>query len=103
MFMPTAPEPAEPDGDGRTEETAGAARPAPDADIPGELLPLAERAAELRVEREELSIGLHQVVLREVWIEAQAVAMERRLSFEEGLAAILADEERRRAATEAGD
>lgn len=94
MFAAPPARPAEPEGDGRTEETAGAARPDPGADIPAELLPLAERAAELRIAREEHSFALMSVVLREVWIEAQALAMEQRLDFEEGLAAVVADEER---------
>lgn len=76
----------EPAGEGRTAETAGAARPHPAADIPAELLPMATRAAELRLERESLSIRLLDVVLREVWIEAQALAMEDRTSFADALA-----------------
>lgn len=73
------------DGEGRTEETAGAARPPPHRDIPPELIELATRAAELRIEREGLSMRILEVVLREVWIEAQALAMEERVGFDEAL------------------
>ena len=72
-------------GEGRTEDTAGAARPDPENDIPPELLDLATRTAELRVEREQHSIRVLGVVLREVWIEAQALAMEHRLGFDQAL------------------
>ncbi|MEX2581709.1 MAG: hypothetical protein WD766_00410 [Gemmatimonadota bacterium] len=90
---------AAPDGDGRTEETAGAARPPPAADIPPELMDAATRAAELRIEREELSIRVMDVVLREVWIEAQAIAMEERLSFQVAMDRIV-DAERERTLSE---
>lgn len=79
--------PAQP-GDGRTRETAGAARPAPERDIPPELLDLATRIAELRVEREQHSIRVLPVVLREIWIEAQALAMEERVGFDTALEAL---------------
>ena len=84
MHVP-APRLAEPAGEGRTAETAGAARPHPAADIPADLLPIATRAAELRIEREGLSLRLLDVVLREVWIEAQALAMEEGTTFESAL------------------
>jgi hypothetical protein len=73
------------EGEGRTEETAGAAHPPAREDIPPELLEQVERTAELRIEREGHSIRLLDVVLREVWIEVQVEAMERRLSFEAAL------------------
>jgi hypothetical protein len=84
MYRASAPS-AEPVGEGRTEETAGAARPSAREDIPPELLDLAQRTAELRIEREGFSIRILDVVLREVWIEAQALAMERRVSFEDAM------------------
>lgn len=78
--------------DGRTEETAGSARPDARLDIPAELLPLAERAAEMRIQREELSTRLLDVVLREIWIEAQAIAMDQRLDWTGALERIVEDE-----------
>lgn len=91
-------EPAPPPPDeGRTPETAGAAMPPPEADIPEELLGLAERAAELRRDREGLSVGLLEVVLRRVWIEAQAEAMSREIGFGEALERILEAEQARAA------
>ncbi len=81
--------------DGRTEATAGAVLLTPEADIPGDLLPLARRGAELRRTREGLSVGLLQVVLRRVWIEAQARAMDQRVSFGAALEHIVRDEELR--------
>jgi len=85
MHLP-APRPgARVEGEGRTEETAGAARVPPREDIPPELLDQAERTAERRIEREGHSIRLLDVVLREVWIEVQALAMEERLTFDEAL------------------
>jgi hypothetical protein len=80
------------EGDGRTEATAGAATPAPMDDIPPDLLEEATRVAELRVEREGLSVRVLEVVLREVWIETQALAMEERITFEAALQLVLADE-----------
>ncbi|HUE95893.1 MAG TPA: hypothetical protein VMN39_04510 [Longimicrobiaceae bacterium] len=77
--------PARSEGDGRTNATSGAARPPPEDDIPAELLELATRTAELRIEREGLSSRVLDVILREVWIEAQAAAMETRTSFAAGL------------------
>jgi hypothetical protein len=84
------------EGEGRTEETAGAAHPPARDDIPPELLERVERTAELRIERESLSIRLLDVVLREVWIEIQAEAMERRISFEAALQRVWEAEMRRR-------
>ncbi|HEX2095635.1 MAG TPA: hypothetical protein VHG28_24775 [Longimicrobiaceae bacterium] len=92
MFAPTPQRPQE-KGDGRTPETAGAAYLHPEADIPDELLPLARRAAELRRTREHLSLSLMEVVLRGIWIEAQAAAMSEGASFEEALRRIVEDEE----------
>ena len=79
-------------GEGRTEETSGAARPSPHVDIPPELLEFAIRVAERRIEREGLSLRIRDVVLREIWIEAQALAMERRIDFGAGLEQIMASE-----------
>jgi hypothetical protein len=81
----TTPDPTE----GRTPETASAAQPPPAADIPPELLPLASQVAELRRDREGLSVGLLEVVLRRVWIEAQATAMDERIPFETALDRLL--------------
>lgn len=81
-MLPLPQAPAPPEGDGRTPETAGAARPSPRDDIPSELMAELTRAAEARIEREGLSFRILDVVLREVWIEAQALAMEERISFE---------------------
>lgn len=91
MWAPAPPSKRE-HPDGRTPETAGAAYVAPEADIPDELLPLARRAAELRRTREGLAVSLMEVVLRGVWIEAQALAMDRRLTFEDALDRIAAAE-----------
>lgn len=77
---------------GRTAETAGAARPSPLSDIPAALLGTARHAVELRLAREGLSVRLEEVVLREIWIDAQARAMEKRTSFELALEEILAEE-----------
>ena len=93
MWAPPSSRPKREQGEGRTPETAGAAYVAPEADIPGELLPVARRAAELRRTREGLAVSLMEVVLRGVWIEAQAAAMGERVSFEEALQRIVADEE----------
>jgi hypothetical protein len=81
------------DPDGRTAETAGAALPLPEADIPPPLLDLARRVAELRRQREALSLGLMEVVLRRVWIDAQARAMNDRLPFEQALEQLLQHEQ----------
>ncbi|MDB4950173.1 MAG: hypothetical protein JWM27_2822 [Gemmatimonadetes bacterium] len=88
-----APEPAGPEG--RTPATAGAAYLDPEDDIPEELLPLARRAAELRRTREALAVPLLPVVMRQLWIEAQALAMAERLTWEDALRSVLAHEEAR--------
>jgi hypothetical protein len=93
------PETAPPEGDGRTPETAGAAPLALHHDIPPELLDTARLAAELRRSREDISVGMMDAVLRRVWIEAQATAMEERIGFDVALARIL-DDERSRAVAE---
>lgn len=84
-----------PEGEGRTSATAGSARPQADEDIPPELLPSARRATDLRLEREGLSVRVHDVVLREIWIEVQAMAMERRIPFEAAMGLVLEQEEDR--------
>jgi hypothetical protein len=91
-----------PGGEGRTAETAGTAVLALHHDIPDELLPLASSIAELRRTREEISVGLLDVVLRRIWIEAQAEAMTSRVSFRAALESLLALE-RRRAVEERGE
>ncbi len=88
---PGGPQPVE--GEGRTPETAGSRYLPPEADIPEGLLPLARRAAELRRTREGLSVALMEVVLRRVWIEAQAEAMSEGGTFAEALRRIYAEEE----------
>lgn len=93
--------PSEPAGDGRTPETAGAAPLAAHHDIPPELLDVAGRVAELRRDREGISVGMLDLVLRRVWIEAQAVAMAERIGFEAALERLLEREsELRRAVLE---
>ena len=82
-------------GEGRTEETAGAAPLTPEADIPPDLLPLARRAAELRRTRESLALSLLDVLLRRVWIDAQAAAMGEEISLELALQRIVRAEEER--------
>jgi hypothetical protein len=82
-------------GEGRTDATAGLAYLPPEADIPDALLPLARRAAELRRTREGQAVGLMDVVLREVWIEAQAAAMAAETGWAEELARIADAEEAR--------
>jgi len=81
--------------EGRTDETAGRAYLHPEADIPEDLLPLARHAAELRRTREGQAVGLLEVVLREIWIEAQAAAMTERIDWERALRAIASREEAR--------
>jgi hypothetical protein len=93
-FAPGRPPPDDP-GEGRSDATAGRAYLHPEADIPSELLPLARRAAELRRTREGQAVGLTEVVLREVWIEAQAAAMTAGTGWEAALARIERDEEAR--------
>ena len=93
-FAPPPPtRPAE--GDGRTPETAGARWLAPQADIPPELLSLAERIAELRRVREGLPAGARDVLLRGIWNEAQARAMSERVPWERALLETLEDEQAR--------
>lgn len=82
-------------GEGRSAETAGAAYLHPEDDIPEELLPIARRAAELRRDREGLPVGVLDVVLRKLWIEAQAQAMSERIRWEDALRIILKAEELR--------
>ena len=81
--------PPEPLDDGRTPETSGAGLLALHHDIPDELLPLARRAAELRRTREGISVKMTDLVLRRIWIEAQAAAMGERISFQAALEAVL--------------
>ncbi|HEX8907344.1 MAG TPA: hypothetical protein VF771_21005 [Longimicrobiaceae bacterium] len=81
-------------GEGRTPETAGAKYLAPQADIPPELLPVATRAAELRRTREGLAVSLADVVLRGIWIDAQARAFDEGVSWEQALREVLEAEER---------
>jgi hypothetical protein len=92
-WAPGAPRPREDPTEGRSPETAGAAYLHPEADIPEELLPAARRAAELRRTREGLAVSLMDVVLRRLWIEAQARAMSERVSWEHALRDILRAEE----------
>lgn len=92
MLPQTGPAPVQTDG--RTPETAGAALLAVQHDIPPELLELATRIAEARRDRERLSVGLMDVVLRRVWIEAQAEAMGERIGFGEALEKLLEREVR---------
>jgi hypothetical protein len=94
--MSLPPPPTERAGEGRTPETAGAALLDVQSDIPDDLLPLATRVAEARRDRESLSLGLMDVVLRRVWIEAQAEAMGERISFGQALERLMEDELRRR-------
>jgi hypothetical protein len=81
---PAGPKPQDP-SEGRTDETAGRAWLRPEADIPEELLTLARRTAELRRTREGQAVGLMDVVLREIWIEAQAAAMTDRTDWRTAL------------------
>lgn len=79
-------------GDGRTPETAGVGLLALHHDIPEALMELACRTAELRRVREEISVRMFDAVLRRVWIDAQALAMEHRLSFDAALRRIESEE-----------
>ena len=94
-MIPLPSGPAAPEGEERTPETAGVALLALHHDIPDELLDLARRAAELRRVREGISVKLMDVVLRRIWIETQAAAMDRRISFEAALEQTLAGERER--------
>jgi hypothetical protein len=87
--------PAEPEGEGRTDETAGRRHLDPRADVPPELLGLALRVAETRRDREGQPPGVTDVVLREVWIEAQARAMSEETDWEDALNHILREEHAR--------
>ena len=87
--------PAEQSGEGRTPETAGAAYVEAEEDIPEALLPLARHVAELRRTREGLAVSVLPVVLRRVWIEAQADAMLARTPWETALRGLLRQEQRR--------
>lgn len=93
-WQPRPPRPDDPT-EGRTDETAGRAYLDPESDIPEELVPLARRAAELRRTREGQAVGLSDVVLREVWIQAQAAAMTDRISWDDALRRIARMEEKR--------
>jgi hypothetical protein len=86
-YRPAGPRPQDP-GEGRTDETAGRAFLPPESDIPEELLPVARRVAEMRRTREGQAVGLMDVVLREVWIEAQVAAMTDRTDWQTALEAI---------------
>jgi hypothetical protein len=93
-YRPAGPRREQP-GEGRTDETAGRAYLHPESDIPEELLPLARRVAELRRTREGQAVGLLDVVLREIWIEAQAEAMTNGADWESSLQAIARRERER--------
>jgi hypothetical protein len=92
---PLAPSRRPETGDGRTDVTSGVAWPSPLVDIPEELLAAARRTTAMRLEREGLTIRLEEVVLREVWIEVQARAMDRRITFAEALEQIHSEERAR--------
>jgi len=83
------------DEDERAAAISGKVQPPPAVDIPPELLEMARGTAALRIFREELSIGLEDVILREVWIEAQTLAMERRMTFAEALDLVNREEKAR--------
>jgi hypothetical protein len=85
------PAPKKPVSNGDTKDIADPAL-APTRDIPPELLGFAEQATELRLQREDLSRGLREVIMREIWIEVQAMAMERRLTFGQAMDRILTGE-----------
>lgn len=91
MFRPGKPAGIDPT-EGRTPETTGLAQPPPSQDIPPELYDIARQAAELRIEREGLSSRVLDVMLREVWNEAQSIAMEDRRTFESALSTVLDEE-----------
>lgn len=91
----TARAPQPDPGDGRTDETAGRRHLDPRADVPPELLPLALRAAEIRRDRERHPVGLTDVVLREVWLEVEALAMQEEVDWEAALHRIIRREEER--------
>lgn len=93
-YRPAGPRPQDP-GEGRTDETAGRAWLRPEEDIPEDLLPVARRVAEMRRTREGQAVGLMDVVLREIWIEAQVAAMTERTDWETALEAIARRERER--------
>ena len=93
--MTVTAQPPRSEGDGRTADTSGAAAIRVEDDIPPELLGTASRIAELRRDRERLAVGLIEVVLRRVWIDAQAAAMAERISFRTALERMLVEERRR--------
>ena len=95
MYPHGAPPEPDPADEGRTPETAGAAVLATHHDIPDELMHIALPAAELRRDREGISVQLLDVVLRRIWIEAQAQAMSERVSFGQALGSILEAERAR--------
>lgn len=68
--------------------------PEDEADIPPDLLPVARRAAELRRMREGLSVRITEVLLHQVWIEAQAAAMHERIGWDAAFQRVLEREER---------
>lgn len=84
----------EPVGEGRTNDTAGAALIDPEDDIPHDILPLIERAAELRRTREGISLGLIPLLVRRLWIEAQAYSMSESVDFNAGAEWVLEQERR---------
>lgn len=92
--VPLARPAAAPKGEGRTPETAGAKYLAPQADIPPELLDVAARAAELRRTREGLGVRVTDVVLRGIWMDAQARAFTDGVSWEQALRDTLEAEQR---------
>jgi hypothetical protein len=79
----------------RFEEAAATGWVEPREDIPADLLPTAERIAELRRQREGLSPGLVDVMLQQIWVEVQALAMDESISFELALEEVLGREEER--------
>ena len=83
-----------PKGEGRTPETAGAKYLSPLEDIPPELLDVATRAAELRRMREGLAPSVLEVVLRGIWITAQARAFDEGVTWAQALRETLDDEMR---------
>jgi hypothetical protein len=84
------PTPAE-----RLDEAGASGWVEPREDIPAELLPAVERIAEARRQREGLSLGLMDVMLHQIWVEVQALAMDERLTFELALEEVLGSERER--------
>lgn len=83
--------------EGRTPETSGVALLALHHDIPPKLQSIAGRAAEMRRQRDGISVRLLDSVLRRIWIEAQAIAMSERITVEAALERIEVEERRREA------